>query len=184
MTEKEEPGQLVGFEAKLRGIESLIKKALQSNSNLTLNLNFYDGANIGQHIDRTDKANVWMNKEKDMEIQNIGEVEGKDEFTTERLLKGIQACQDLFWGKSCFAIVYCVCRDCFGYNCSVSQFERELEMHVLDCPTGTITSALKNNPYMKLPLNKWNENQAKQRVMAIVERFRETVEGLQWGKAG
>ena len=62
MTEKEEPGQLVGFEAKLRGIESLIKKALQSNSNLTLNLNFYDGANIGQHIDRTDKANVWMNK--------------------------------------------------------------------------------------------------------------------------
>ena len=33
MTEKEEPGQLVGFEAKLRGIESLIKNALQSNSN-------------------------------------------------------------------------------------------------------------------------------------------------------
>ena len=51
---------LGGFGARLRGIESIIKQAMQQHSNLTLNFNFYDGASIGQHIERTDTSNMWM----------------------------------------------------------------------------------------------------------------------------
>ena len=49
-----------GFEARLRGFESIIKQAMQQHTNLTLNFNFYEGASIGQHIERTDTSNVWM----------------------------------------------------------------------------------------------------------------------------
>ena len=47
-----------GFDARLRGIESIIKQAMQQHANFTLNLNFYEGASIGQHIERTDTSNL------------------------------------------------------------------------------------------------------------------------------
>ncbi len=56
----ETPECLGGFGARLRSIESIIKQAMQQHSHLTLNFNFYEGASIGQHIERTDTSNVWM----------------------------------------------------------------------------------------------------------------------------
>ncbi len=57
---KEATEGLGGFGARLRSIESIIKQALQQHSNLTLNFNFYEGASIGQHIERTETSNMWM----------------------------------------------------------------------------------------------------------------------------
>ena len=59
------PDERVGFEARLRGLESIINKAMQHQSGLTLNFNFYDGAHIGQKIDKTDMANVYYGQSKE-----------------------------------------------------------------------------------------------------------------------
>ena len=62
---------LGGFGARLRGIESIIKQAMQQHSNLTLNFNFYDGASIGQHIERTDTSNMWMNSRCERNVEKV-----------------------------------------------------------------------------------------------------------------
>lgn len=64
------PGQMEGFNARLRGIESIIEKAMQRNNNI-LTLNFFLSA-VGQHVDRTESAHVWMRGNEEMEMQNIG----------------------------------------------------------------------------------------------------------------
>lgn len=173
--EKETSAELTGFETRLRGLESLIEKAMQQHANLTLNINFYDGAKIGQHIDRTDTSNVWMGTEGSVEVKKTNMLNNKEELTAEQLRDGIAACQELFWGKSCLAIIYCVCRDSCGYGGSVSQFERELGTLGLDCPPGTITNALRNNPFMKLPVGKWKQQGVKERVMRVVECFQDAI---------
>ena len=53
------PEEWAGFEARLRGLESIIDKALQQGSSLILKFHFYDGAHIGQKIDKTDSANQY-----------------------------------------------------------------------------------------------------------------------------
>lgn len=63
------PEQMEGFNARLRGIESIIKQAMQKNTNLTLNFFL---SSVGQHVERTDSAHVWMRKDDDMETQTFG----------------------------------------------------------------------------------------------------------------
>lgn len=59
-----------GFEARLRGFESIIKQAMQQHANLTLNFNFYEGASIGQHIERTETSNMWMGSGEKKRVEN------------------------------------------------------------------------------------------------------------------
>jgi hypothetical protein len=43
------------------------------------------------------------------------------------------------------------------------------------CTPGTIVSAFFNNNYLKLPIEKWKENGAKQRALILVEHFKEAL---------
>lgn len=128
------PDERGGFEAKLRGLESIIEKAMQKKSNLTLNFFL---SPIGQHVERTDKATVWMRKEGEMEIQKIGEkqeknikmckVEGNSP-TPLQMCRAAERTQQmgLWWSKRSWAVVMRIYQ-IKGYKGGYTQFIEEVE---------------------------------------------------------
>ena len=87
------------------------------------------------------------------------------ELTDARLAKAVEECQPYFWAKSAWAVVFCVCRDCFGVADNVSAFEKrimglEFSHRVKEYSVGTIYSALCNNDHLKKPISKWAEGRA------------------------
>ena len=79
--------------------------------------------------------------------------------------------RDHFWGDSSLAVIFCTCRDCYGYADCMSQFERDF-----NCQEGLLSSTFRNNPYMRLHVDKWAQNGAKQRVLRLVEAYKNAVE--------
>ena len=75
------------------------------------------------------------------------------------------------------AVLFCVCRDCYDFPDNMSQFERVIvslpftrELSYI-CNEGTISNALNASPYMKLHIDKWATNGAKERVLALRDKF-------------
>ena len=100
------------------------------------------------------------------------------ELTDERLAQAVEACQPYFWAKSAWAVVFCVCRDCFGMADNVSAFEKrimglEFGNRVKEYTKGTIHSALCNNDYLKKPVSKWTEG----RALVLARALKEALEG-------
>ena len=98
------------------------------------------------------------------------------ELTDARLVKAVEACQPYFWAKSAWAVVFCVCRDCFGVADNVSAFEKrimglEFSRRVKEYSVGTIHSALCNNDYLKKPISKWTEGRALALAKALIAVF-------------
>lgn len=108
--------------------------------------------------------------------------ENKKEIAPDVLSRAISDVQSFFWGNSSYAVVFCVCRDCFDYPNNMSQFERviaSLSYQVSPkylCSEGTISNTLNDNPYMKLPVSKWETNGAKERVLTLRDEFLKAVE--------
>ena len=108
--------------------------------------------------------------------------ENKQDIAPDVLSRAISEVQPFFWGISSYAVLFCVCRDCFNYPDNMSQFERELAnlSYLVNpkylCSEGTISNTLKANPYMKLPVDKWEANGAKERVLILRDEFVKAVE--------
>lgn len=101
------------------------------------------------------------------------------ELTDLRLLKAIEEHQPYFWGKSAYAVVFCVCRDYFGIAGNVSAFEKRIQTlihskEVEECPSGTIQKTLGNNAYMKKSIDKWEEG----RALVLATRLKSFLEGV------
>ena len=100
--------------------------------------------------------------------------EGKEKnsaLTTELLLACVAQVREYFWSESSMAVIFCVCRDNYGYANNMSQFEREF-----DCQEGLLSNTFRNNPYMRLPVDKWKRNGVKERVLKLVEAYKKAVE--------
>ena len=87
-------------------------------------------------------------------------------LTDNLLARAVEATQSYFWAQSAWAVVYCVCRDYFKVETSVSEFERRVEELSLKkksyaCPAGTIRRTISNNDYMSRAIHRWPENRAK-----------------------
>ena len=100
------------------------------------------------------------------------------DLSDERLAQAVEACQPYFWAKSAWAVVFCVCRDCFGMADNVSAFEKrimglEFGNRVKEYTKGTIHSALCNNDYLKKPVSKWTEG----RALVLARALKEALEG-------
>lgn len=100
------------------------------------------------------------------------------DLSDERLAMAVEACQSYFWAKSAWAVVFCVCRDCFGMADNVSAFEKrimglEFGNRVKEYTKGTIHSALCNNDYLKKPVSKWTEG----RALALAKALKEALDG-------
>lgn len=83
---------------------------------------------------------------------------------------GVDKVRQYFWSDSAMAVIFCVCRDCYGYVDNMSQFEREF-----NCKEGLVSSTFRNNPYMRLHIDKWAQNGAKQRVLHLADEYQKAV---------
>ena len=98
--------------------------------------------------------------------------EDESALTTELLLACVAQVREYFWSESSMAVIFCICRDCYGYANNMSQFEREF-----DCQEGLLSNTFRNNPYMRLPVGKWKQNGVKERVLKLVDAYKNAVEG-------
>ena len=90
------------------------------------------------------------------------------------LVARVDRVREYFWSDSALAVIFCVCRDCYGYVNNMSQFERDFH-----CRVGLLSNAFRNNPYMRLHINRWPQQAVKQRVMRLVEAYRKAIEEQQ-----
>ena len=83
----------------------------------------------------------------------------------------VDSVREYFWGDSSLAVIFCTCRDCYGYADNMSQFERDF-----GCQEGLLSNTFRNNPYMRLHVDKWAQQGAKQRVLRLVDAYKNAVE--------
>ena len=100
--------------------------------------------------------------------------EQKRKVDTEVLAKGVDGVREYLWKDSAMAVIFCVCRDCYGYTDNMSQFERDFH-----CAEGLLSNTFRNNPYMRLNISKWEENGAKERVLRLVDAYKKTIDEQQ-----
>ena len=79
--------------------------------------------------------------------------------------------REYLWKESAMAVIFCVCRDRYCYADNMSQFERDFQ-----CQDGLLSNTFRNNPYMRLHVDKWKENGAKERVLRLVEAYEKAVQ--------
>ena len=91
----------------------------------------------------------------------------------EDMKEGAKLVRPLFWSDSSMAVIFCVCRDCFNYADNMSQFERDF-----NCTDGLLSNTFRNNPYMRLPVEKWEQNGAKERVLRLVDEYKNAVKTM------
>ena len=87
------------------------------------------------------------------------------------LVASMESVRKYFWGDSSMAVIFCVCRDRYCYADNMSQFERDFQ-----CQEGLLSNTFRNNPYMRLAIDKWKENGAKERVLRLVEAYENAVQ--------
>ena len=128
----------------------------------------------GSYVDIHDNQTVNLSVDKaqlrigDNQLATIAESEPKYEVSM--LVACVDAVRQFFWGDSSMAVIYGVCRDCFGYTDNMSQFERDF-----GCADGLLSNTMRNNPYMRLAVDKWDQQGAKQRVLRLVEAYKKAV---------
>ena len=87
------------------------------------------------------------------------------------LVASVESVRAYFWKDSAMAVIFCVCRDRYCYADNMSQFERDFH-----CQEGLLSSTFRNNPYMRLHVDKWKENGAKERVLRLAEAYENAVQ--------
>lgn len=98
------------------------------------------------------------------------------EVTAEELGKAIACCGKYIWSPSALAVIFGICRDKYDWADNGSEFERRMAVMNLDCPSGTIANAMRNNPYLRMNYKKWASAGAKRRVMVLAEEFQKAID--------
>ena len=79
--------------------------------------------------------------------------------------------REYFWGDSSLAVIFGVCRDCYSYPNNMAQFERDF-----GCQEGLVSSTFRNNPYLRMHVDRWAQNGAKDRTLRLVEAYKKAVD--------
>ncbi len=133
----------------------------------------------GSYIDIHDNENVYLSVDKAEVKMGQAVAEKEPAKLTEDLLgKAVGGVKEYIWGHAAYAVLFCVCRDEYGWQDNASYFERQLQLLEINIPPGTLNAAISRNPYMRQPLGKWKALGVMDRVMVLVERFRECVTQL------
>lgn len=133
----------------------------------------------GSYIDIHDNENVYLSVDKAEVKMGQAVAEKEPAKLTEDLLgKAVGGVKEYIWGHAAYAVLFCVCRDEYGWQDNASYFERQLQLLEINIPPGTLNAAISRNPYMRQPLGKWKALGVMERVMVLVERFRECVTQL------
>ena len=100
------------------------------------------------------------------------------EISKDQLAHAIENCQEFFWGKASYAVVFCVCRDDYKMTPNMSAFERKVELLPYKkkrdyvCKTGTITNAFSDNSIYYSHIDKWEEEGADERQIKLRDVLR------------
>ena len=96
------------------------------------------------------------------------------------LKKAVGKVKPFMWAASSYAVLYCVCRDKYGIPDNMSQFEREFSNSKTGytCKEGVISSTFRTNSYMKLHIDRWEQNGAKERALILKNKFIEEVNNI------
>lgn len=144
-----------------------IMKALTSDRNL----------NIKQFI--LEYSGTTIIKDSDHLDNSLGDYHN---FSKGCLAKLVLDSQKFFWGNSSYAVLFCVFRDFYRYPDNRTMFEKDmlsLPYEIVPtyvCTLGVISSTFSDNPYMKLHIDKWEENGATKRVMILVDKLKMALE--------
>ena len=95
---------------------------------------------------------------------------GDEQPDVSTLVACVARVREYFWSDSAMAVIFCVCRDCYGYVNNMSQFERDFH-----CQEGLLSNTFRNNSYMRLPVSRWEQNGVKTRVLRLVEAYKNAV---------
>lgn len=118
-----------------------------------------------------------------VEAEKNDHVEKEQQMITRAQLRQmVPDVQDMFWGNSSHAVIFCCIRDFYNYPNNMSQYERDmadpdnaLRLNY-QCTGGTLAMAFANNPFLKLHVDRWKEYGVKNRVLRLVEQFRSRVD--------
>ena len=132
----------------------------------------------GSYIDIHDNENVYLSVDKAEVKMGQTVEEAPATLTADLLGKAVGGVKEYIWGHAAYAVLFCVCRDEYGWQDNASYFERQLQLLEINIPPGTLNAAISRNPYMRQPLGKWKALGVMERVMVLVERFRECVTQL------
>ena len=99
-------------------------------------------------------------------------------LTTELLGEAMSKVMAYVWGNAAYVVVFCACRDVYGWQDNASFFERQLAAVGNEIPAGTVNAALSRNPYMRLPVDKWKGCGVMERVLVLKDKFCEQVDAL------
>ena len=133
----------------------------------------------GSYIDIHDNENVYLSVDKaEVKMGQTVAEEAPAKLTEDLLGKAVGGVKEYIWGHAAYAVLFCVCRDEYGWQDNASYFERQLSLLGINIPAGTLNAAISRNPYMLQPVGKWKALGVMERVMVLVERFRECVTQL------
>ena len=133
-----------------------------------------DQLSVGDHntLNHYSKEEQTQNREKkEMPVPDI-------------IAMAVLRVQNLFWGNSSYAVLFCVFRDCYIFNDNRSQYERNMallpykEQPKYQCTTGVVSSTINDNKYMELHIDKWKSNNAPDRTIKLMEGFKAALEEL------
>lgn len=133
---------------------------------------FFEGATFQQP-----QIVIAQNGSKVVYQEVVAEKNEKPQVTDRQVVAAIEKIQSYFWAQSAWAVVFCVCRDILGMTDNMAEFERYVKKLpftrtlAYECPEGTIQKALLNNQYMRLSVDKWKNNGAKERAMVLAEKL-------------
>lgn len=96
--------------------------------------------------------------------------EQKRKVDTEVLAKGVDGVREYLWKDSAMAVIFCVCRDCYNYADNMSQFERDF-----GCRENLLSTTFRDNPFMRVSSEKWPQMNVKQRVLTLVDAYKNAV---------
>ena len=96
---------------------------------------------------------------------------GDEQIEVSMLVACVAEVREYFWGDSAMAVIFCTCRDCYDYANNMAQFERDF-----GCQEGLLSNTFRNNPYMRLHVDKWAQNGAKDRTLRLMEAYKMAVD--------
>ena len=137
-----------------------------NNGGFTINVN-----SPGNMIAQTINFNAPVTFDGKTDFSDLGKQQHEQQPDVQTLAACVDGVREYFWRDSSLAVIFCVCRDNYGYADNMSQFERDFH-----CQEGLLSNTFRNNPYMRLHVDKWAQQGAKERVLRLVEAYKNAVE--------
>ena len=155
------------------------------NGNITDCVFAMPGSTVNQNQNDNQNENK-TSYENDNENQNETSYQNQNQNYKERVIdnkvlkKAVGKVKPFMWAASSYAVLYCVCRDKYGIPDNMSQFEREFSNSKTGytCKEGVISSTFRTNSYMKLHIDRWERNGAKERALILKNKFIEEVNNI------